>query len=88
MSAWTNLRAIVTGFKNVTFPSESFEKLAKERSKVCAACPHARPDHPFKKLLPNGLTEEIKGMGCNLCGCLLSAKVRQILHSCPDGRWE
>lgn len=88
MSIMTNLKAIVSGYKNYKFPSETMEKLAKERAKVCASCEHCNPDYPFKKLLADGETiEQIKGMGCNICGCLLSAKTRQLFTTCPEKKW-
>lgn len=83
--------AITQGFKNFVFPNEYMEKLATERAKICSTCEHADPNHKFKKWVPaDNRTKEIKGMGCSLCGCLLSAKVRQVLESCPDKpkRWE
>lgn len=88
MSGWTNLRAIVSGFKNYHFPNAEIEKIAKERAKICASCPYANPEHPFKLLLDDNRTQEIKGMGCNICGCLLSAKTRQLLNDCPEGKWD
>lgn len=80
--------AITSGFVNFVFPTEYFEKLAISRAEECSMCPHANPEHPFKKWTPeDNKTEIISGMGCNLCGCLLSAKVRQNLEKCPDDRW-
>lgn len=83
--------AIVQGWKNVTFPSETFEKLATERAKICSACPHANTEFKFKKFTPKKeKVEEIKGLGCDICGCPLSSKVRQVMTKCPDkpARWE
>jgi hypothetical protein len=85
------LRAITSGFTNLIFKNEYHEKLAISRAEECAKCPHANPNHPFKKWFPeDNRTVHISGMGCNLCGCLLSAKVRQVLEKCPDkpSRWE
>lgn len=87
-SGFRKLRAIVSGFKNYAFPNEHFEKLAKERAKICAQCPHANPKKMFRKLLPDNSITHIEAAGCDICGCLLSAKVRQIIEPCPDGRWE
>ena len=81
--------SILTGFKNYAFKSPESEEMAKQRAEKCAECPHANPKYKCKlfkdkKLIP------IEGPGCNLCGCLLSAKVRSPLESCPDDpkRWE
>ena len=87
MNGWRNLRAIVSGFKNYNFPTPEIEKMAKDRAKICAACPHANPDHPFKLLLDDQSTKEISGYGCDICHCLLSAKVRQMLDRCPEKKW-
>lgn len=83
----TNLKAIVSGFKNYKFPSKTMEELAKERAKICATCEYANPNHPFKKMIDDQRTEIINGMGCNICGCLLSAKVRQLFTDCPEKKW-
>jgi hypothetical protein len=84
-----NFAAITSGFTNFIFKSEFHEKLAISRAEECSKCPNADPEHKFKKWLPkDNRIEEINGMGCKLCGCLLSAKVRQVLEKCPDGRWE
>lgn len=89
MSVLTNLQGIIAGYKNYTFPSETMEKIARERALVCALCSHCNPDHPFKRLMGDGETiEEIKGMGCSLCNCLLSVKTRQLFSDCPAGRWD
>lgn len=82
------LQAIVEGFKNYTFKTPEMEKVATERAKICAACEHANPNYPFKILKEDGATVPIEGLGCNKCGCLLSAKVRQMLSACPEKKWE
>lgn len=82
------LRAIVSGWKNVIFKNKDIEELANVRAKICAGCPHANPEYPFKKFVPQEKRIEIiKGLGCDICGCVLSAKTRQVLTSCPKGKW-
>lgn len=88
MSSFTKLRAILSGFTNFHFPSPEIEKIAKERAKICSTCEHANPDHPFKLLLDDNSTKEIKNLGCKVCGCLLSAKVRQLFEGCPLKKWK
>jgi hypothetical protein len=89
MDTLSNFKGIVSGFKNYAFPSIEMEKKAVQRAKICSQCPECDPNHSFKKLLGDGETiEEIKGMGCKACGCLLSAKTRQLFSACPQGRWE
>lgn len=81
--------SIVVGFKNYAFKSPEIEEMAKQRAEKCAACPHANPKYIFKALRDRKL-EMIEGLACNICGCLLSAKTRSPLESCPDNpkRWE
>lgn len=86
---FTKLRAILQGWKNVAFESEAIEKIARNRAKICAACPNANPEYPFKQWFPEeNRIEEIKGLGCNVCGCPLSSKIRQLLETCPENRWK
>lgn len=88
MSTLNNFKAIVSGFKNYVFPSIHMEQLAKERAKVCSNCEYCNPNFIFKKLIGDGESiEEIKGMGCDRCGCFLSAKTRQLFSKCPESKW-
>lgn len=87
-----NAEAIIQGFKNFKFPSPEIEILATERAKVCGACDEII-ERPLLKFVP-GLSDEknpdIKHAACGICNCILSAKVRQLLESCPhpDGnKW-
>jgi hypothetical protein len=88
MSHLKNFQGIVSGYKNYIFPCPTIEAMAVKRAKICSACSNCDPNHPFKKLLADGETiEEIKGLGCTLCGCLLSVKTRQLFSDCPENRW-
>lgn len=49
------------------------QTLAEYRLSICKTC-------PYKKLF---LSEDI----CDLCGCVLDAKVRVENEICYDGRW-
>lgn len=82
-----NFLAIASGWKNYIFKSPTIEELAKTRAKICAECPNFNDKSPFKKMLPDKSIEIIEGVGCGLCGCPLSAKLRQVLENCPDKRW-
>ncbi len=88
--SFTNLRAIGQGWKNYVFKSETIELLAKERAKICAGCEHFKKDKIFKEQLPDRSIKEIQGIGCNLCGCPLSTKLRQVIQICPHDppKWE
>lgn len=90
MNPVEKLKSILTGIKNAHVENPEIEKRAEKRAKLCAECPHANPEHPFKAfIVPENRIMEIKNMGCDLCGCLLSAKVRSPLERCPDNppRW-
>jgi hypothetical protein len=87
MRSLNKLKAILSGLTNFYFPTKAIEKIAKDRAVICSKCEHANPEHPFKLLLEDNSTQEIKGMGCNICHCLLSAKVRQLLEPCPLKKW-
>lgn len=83
-----NFKAIASGWKNYIFKSPTIEELAKTRAKICAECPHFSDKHPFKgKLMPDKTIEPIEGVACTLCGCPLSAKLRQVLEQCPEKKW-
>jgi hypothetical protein len=82
-----NYKAIASGWKNYIFKSESIEELAKTRAKVCSECPNINTNYMFKKILPDKSLENIQGTACNLCGCPLSSKLRQVLENCPEKKW-
>jgi len=77
------LKSIIAGFGNYAFPSDTFEEMALVRAKQCSKCPHANPKHRFQLFKDNKLTD-IEGLGCDLCGCLISAKIRSPFEMCPD----
>lgn len=83
-------QAIAQGWKNYIFKSDTVEELAKTRAKICSECPHIDTEYPFKNMLPDKSIKIIEGTACSLCGCPLSAKLRQVLQSCPDTpkRWQ
>jgi hypothetical protein len=87
VSVIRKLRAIVSAYKNYAFPNEEIEQMAIGRAKICAKCDHANPDHPFKLLLDDNRTKDIKGLGCDICHCPISAKIRQIYTGCPEKKW-
>ena len=79
-------KAIVQGFKNYVFPDKEIEKVALQRAAICAACPFA-VETKLKQLLPDDTIKEIDGLKCSDCGCILSAKLRQVFESCPQNKW-
>jgi len=80
------LKAIISGFTNYVFPNSEMEALALERAAICAVCPFA-VEARLKQLLPDDTIKEIDGLKCSDCGCILSAKVRQMYDSCPQKKW-
>ena len=80
------LAAIVSGFKNYMFPNKEMEEVALQRALICAACPLAEVTI-LKQLLSDVNIKEIEGLKCSVCGCILSAKVRQAYESCPKEKW-
>ena len=82
------LKEIADGHKNFHFPSKAIEELANVRAEICAGCQHANPKHPFKHFIPEEKRiKKIKGLGCDLCHCPLSAKIRSVMSECPEGKW-
>ena len=82
-----NFKAIASGWKNYIFKSPAIEELAKTRAKICAECPHLNLKKSFKKILPDKSLGVVEGTGCDICGCPLSAKLRQVLENCPEKKW-
>jgi len=80
------LKAIVMGFKNFAFANKEIEELAVKRAMICALCPFA-VETMLKQILPDDTIKEIEGLKCSDCGCILSAKVRQRIESCPQNKW-
>tara|TARA_R110001592_G_scaffold116066_2_gene317069 strand:+ start:2110 stop:2535 length:426 start_codon:yes stop_codon:yes gene_type:complete len=80
------LANIVSGFKNLAFPNEAVESMAKKRASICAECPAAEKTGVYSVVIDNRTTN-IQGMKCKDCGCNLSAKVRSEHDYCPRGNW-
>jgi len=80
------LANIVSGFKNLAFPSKEVEEMAMKRAAICAQCPSAQKTGIYSVVVDNR-TANIQGMKCTDCGCNLSAKVRSLHDYCPQGKW-
>lgn len=65
------LKQIYDGWKNLAFPDEKTEEIAKKRIELCIECDH------FEK----------SRRTCNKCGCYMPAKTRSAGSSCPIGTW-
>ena len=80
---------IVDGFSYMVVKDSEVEKVAKERAKKCAVCPHADYINKNKKTVVVGdNVYSVKSMKCKVCGCALSAKVRSMDSECPRGFWQ
>jgi hypothetical protein len=80
----SDIKTILSGWKNYLDTSEVTENTAKQRAALCAACPHAKQGK-LLAFIKDSLTE-IQGAYCALCHCPLSVKVRSN-DICPDNKW-
>jgi len=77
-------KAIINGWTN--YISEDVPNaVVSVRAEICGGCPHAVK----AKLLfmVKDSLKEIQGYKCELCGCPLSAKIRQDVEKCDIGKW-
>jgi len=65
------LKQIFDGWKNLAFPDDKTEEIAKARIEICIDCDY------FVKTTKT----------CNQCGCYMPAKTRSSASSCPKGYW-
>lgn len=79
-----SIQVIMQGWKNFIDKPEVVEQKAKERAKICGACPKAK--HGMLLAFIKDNLEEIEGYYCDECKCPLSAKVRSN-DKCPLGKW-
>ena len=80
-----NVKEILSGWAGLVIEDADKEEKAKERAKICAACPDNKKEK-FLTWIGDDL-EEIKGAICGLCGCPLSPKVRSKNSKCPANKW-
>jgi hypothetical protein len=81
------LSNIIAGWANLAFPSERVEKVAMQRASICSTCPHAVMLNGTHTITVDGVSTNVKGMKCDMCGCPLSAKIRALEDRCPIGKW-
>lgn len=72
---------IVNGWKNVIFPNERVEEIAKKRLAICVGNDGKLP---CLYLSTRGADH------CRICKCPIEAKVRSVTmtNKCPMGKWE
>lgn len=82
MNIIDKVESITEGWKNFVFKNNEVEQVAKERAEICIVCPHR------KEIAIELRNENIGKLACDICDCPLSSKLRSMMESCPDGRWE
>lgn len=74
--------ALIDGVENFNNPVIEIEELANIRTQTCVSCPHY-VDEEIKMLqITDKLQPQLSGKKCNLCGCILSYKTRQLIDKC------
>lgn len=63
------------GINNFLEPNKEIEKKALIRAKKCVSCPNYK-DEPIPVLKVTDRLPELSGKMCDLCGCVLSYKLR------------
>lgn len=69
----SKIQEILSGWQKLIFTDEEVEVIAKERKKICDACPSK------SKMI----SLEI----CSECFCPIHAKVRSLESKCPKDLW-
>lgn len=80
-----NIINILKGWENFLDKSEVSENVAKSRAEICSTCPFAKHSKLIAFIKDD--LKEIEGFKCTKCSCPLSAKLRSLNETCPDGRW-
>jgi len=81
IAAFGNMPAIYEGIRNRIFKKEDVEQIAAIRWNICRECNHL--DKSGRKCTVPG-TQPC----CSLCGCSMASKIRSLISSCPDGKWD
>ena len=77
----TDTKAVISGMSNFYFGLKT--KLARERlEKFCGGCIH-NTDEPIPDMrVRDNTIPELSNKTCDLCGCVLSFKIRQSVKKC------
>ncbi len=81
----SKLKNIIEGWKNAIWPNAEVEVLAAKRAIHCSACEHSV--EMLFEVIQEKKIEEIKGMGCAMCLCPLTTKLRSPEEECPLEKW-
>lgn len=76
---------IIKGWYYYVSNDTNVEKIATQRAKICAKCPHKSESKVFAWVKDE--VEEINGSICGKCSCPIAMKVRSINENCPINEW-
>ena len=85
MNGLKNMGNVFDGIYNFNNPNELIEQVALERSKECINCEYYE-DETIESLKVQDRIPELSCKMCNLCGCVLSYKLRTAIikdQKCP-----
>lgn len=85
MNGLKNIGNVLDGIENFNNPTELIEQVALERSKECIDCDYYK-DETISSLKVKDRIPELSEKMCDLCGCVLSYKLRTAIikdSKCP-----
>lgn len=74
--------ALLDGVENFNNPTTEFEELATVRTQTCVACPHMKNEEIKMLQVEDSRLPQLSNKKCDLCGCILSYKTRQLIEKC------
>jgi hypothetical protein len=77
-----NPSAIIDGVQNFNNPSSEIEELAGIRTKTCITCPNLVEEEIKILQVEDTRQPQLSGKKCDLCGCILAYKTRQLIDKC------
>lgn len=77
-----NPTALLDGVQNFNNPVDEIEELATVRSQICATCPHFVNEEIRMLQVEDTRQPQLSNKKCDLCGCILSYKTRQLIDKC------
>lgn len=83
-----NLRNIIQGWWNLTFPDPKIEVVAKKRLEICKTCIYNSANQQKYGLMKWMQNIRLLIKRCNKCGCPLEAKTRAMGERCPYSKWK
>jgi len=77
-----NPTALIDGVENFNNPTIEIEELASIRTQTCITCPHFKDEEIKMLQVTDTRQPQLSSKKCNLCGCILSYKTRQLIEKC------